>query len=226
MKRILQHFRYSQQKTQNLILVDFNDKLIQSIDKWEAHSTKYIFNEKSFPHRAFSLFLFDKNYRLLLQQRSNAKKTFPLLWANTCCSHQLYHENEDDQVMKYSRSEYYVKKRTLEELNFDIKDTQIELVQKIIYSAKDNDQYGEYELDYIYFAKLQQDQPKINGNPEEVNDCKWLSLNEFLQFKQLNKNSFTPWFNLINDSYLLNWWSKYQENNKSFFSKETIVKLN
>lgn len=30
--------------------------------------------------------------------------------------------------MKYSRSEYYVKKRTLEELNFDIKDTQIELV--------------------------------------------------------------------------------------------------
>jgi isopentenyl-diphosphate delta-isomerase len=45
-------------------------------------------------HRAFSLFLFDKQGRLLLQQRSPEKITFPLYWANTCCSHPLYNEAE------------------------------------------------------------------------------------------------------------------------------------
>ncbi|CAD8114747.1 unnamed protein product [Paramecium sonneborni] len=226
MKRIRLQFKFSQEKTQQLILVDFNDQLKEPIEKWLAHSTKYIFNQQSYPHRAFSLFLFDSQYRLLLQQRSNAKKTFPLLWANTCCSHQLYHGNENDALMKYRLSEYYVRQRTLAELNFDIKDTKIELIQKIIYSAKDSDQFGEYELDYIYFAKLEQEQPKIEWNPEEVQDCKWLSQREFLQFKQQNQKKFTPWFNLINDTYLMNWWTKYQENNKSFIQQETIVKLN
>lgn len=37
-------------------------------------------------HRAFSVFLFDSNNRLLLQQRASEKITFPDLWTNTCCS--------------------------------------------------------------------------------------------------------------------------------------------
>ncbi|CAD8147329.1 unnamed protein product [Paramecium octaurelia] len=226
MKRILNLYKYSVQQSQQLILVDFNDKLQKPMDKWLAHSTNYIFNQQSYPHRAFSLFLFDQNYKLLLQQRSNAKKTFPLLWANTCCSHQLYHENEDDNVTKYRRSDFYVRKRTQEELNFDLKDTPIELVQKIIYSAKDNEEFGEYELDYIYFAKIQQDQPRINGNPQEIQDCKWVSLDEFDQFSKHNKKSFTPWFNLINDSHLLNWWKKFKQNDQSFIIPEKIEKLN
>ena len=40
-------------------------------------------------HRAFSVFLFSPEGRLLLQQRAAAKITFPLIWANTCCSHPL-----------------------------------------------------------------------------------------------------------------------------------------
>ena len=40
-------------------------------------------------HRAFSVFLFDSQNRLLLQRRSSEKITFPLYWANTCCSHPL-----------------------------------------------------------------------------------------------------------------------------------------
>jgi isopentenyl-diphosphate delta-isomerase type 1 len=41
-------------------------------------------------HRAFSVFLFDKQNKLLLQQRAASKITFPSLWTNTCCSHPLY----------------------------------------------------------------------------------------------------------------------------------------
>lgn len=40
-------------------------------------------------HRAFSVFLFDSQGRLLLQQRAASKITFPDVWTNTCCSHPL-----------------------------------------------------------------------------------------------------------------------------------------
>ena len=37
-----------------------------------------------------SVFLFDAEGRLLLQQRAAGKVTFPSVWTNTCCSHPLY----------------------------------------------------------------------------------------------------------------------------------------
>jgi isopentenyl-diphosphate delta-isomerase type 1 len=40
-------------------------------------------------HRAFSVFLFDEQGRLLLQQRADEKITFPGFFTNTCCSHPL-----------------------------------------------------------------------------------------------------------------------------------------
>jgi isopentenyl-diphosphate delta-isomerase len=45
--------------------------------------------EKGLLHRAFSVFLFDEEGRLLLQQRADEKITFPGCWTNTCCSHPL-----------------------------------------------------------------------------------------------------------------------------------------
>ena len=49
-------------------------------------------------HRAFSVFLFNNNNQLLLQQRSSHKITFPLVWTNTCCSHPLYLPDELDTL--------------------------------------------------------------------------------------------------------------------------------
>jgi isopentenyl-diphosphate Delta-isomerase len=45
-----------------------------------------------FPHRAFSVFLFNTKGELLLQQRATEKITFPDHWTNTVCSHPLYFE--------------------------------------------------------------------------------------------------------------------------------------
>lgn len=44
-------------------------------------------------HRAFSVFLFDSDNKLLLQQRAASKITFPKVWTNTCCSHPLHGYN-------------------------------------------------------------------------------------------------------------------------------------
>ena len=45
-------------------------------------------------NRAFSVLLFDKSGRLLLQKRASHKITFPNVWANSCCSHPLYSDEE------------------------------------------------------------------------------------------------------------------------------------
>lgn len=55
-------------------------------------------------HRAFSVFLFDSQNRLLLQQRASEKITFPDMWTNTCCSHPLNTPSElveEDQLGKH-----------------------------------------------------------------------------------------------------------------------------
>jgi len=43
--------------------------------------------------RAFSVFLFNSEGKLLLQQRAPTKITFPNVWTNTCCSHPLFGYN-------------------------------------------------------------------------------------------------------------------------------------
>lgn len=49
---------------------------------------------KNMLHRAFSVFLFNSEGKLLLQKRSDTKITFPGYWTNTCCSHPLYNDDE------------------------------------------------------------------------------------------------------------------------------------
>jgi isopentenyl-diphosphate delta-isomerase len=70
-----------------LVAVTRMDQFIGSVDKWQAHTNKYITGGDSNPHRAFSIFLFNKENKLMFQRRSAEKKTFPLCWTNTCCSH-------------------------------------------------------------------------------------------------------------------------------------------
>ena len=73
--------------SEECILVDENDKVIGSDSKKNCHLNVNI--EAGKLHRAFSVFLFNSEGKLLLQQRSKAKITFPGLVTNTCCSHPL-----------------------------------------------------------------------------------------------------------------------------------------
>ena len=77
------------------LLVDNDDVVIGTATKEKAHRDAML-------HRAFSVLLFDpETGNLLLQQRSKYKVTFPMLWANTCCSHPLNNklENIDDTAL-------------------------------------------------------------------------------------------------------------------------------
>lgn len=71
------------------ILVDERDNIVGSANKYRSHQ----FTEKQpegLLHRAFSVFLFNHDNKLLLQQRALSKITFPGVWTNTCCSHPLH----------------------------------------------------------------------------------------------------------------------------------------
>jgi isopentenyl-diphosphate delta-isomerase len=86
MKNILPELPYTV-LLDTLILVTPHDEFASPVDKWKAHSNPYLSQNSSLPHRAFSIFLFNEHNQLLLQKRSADKRTFPLCWTNTCCSH-------------------------------------------------------------------------------------------------------------------------------------------
>ncbi|TGB15028.1 isopentenyl-diphosphate Delta-isomerase [Streptomyces sp. MZ04] len=64
-----------------LELVDEDGRTIGTAEKLSAHQAPGRL------HRAFSVFLFDEQGRLLLQQRALGKYHSPGVWSNTCCGH-------------------------------------------------------------------------------------------------------------------------------------------
>lgn len=75
--------------------VDEQDNILDTLTKYESHRLNPA-TSKAPLHRAFSVFLINPDTQeLLLQQRSDLKITFPLLWANSCCSHPIAGLQED-----------------------------------------------------------------------------------------------------------------------------------
>ncbi|WP_246884914.1 isopentenyl-diphosphate Delta-isomerase [Streptomyces sp. GESEQ-4] len=64
-----------------LELVDTSGQTVGVLDKLAAHTSP------GHLHRAFSVFLFDDEERLLLQRRALGKYHSPGVWSNTCCGH-------------------------------------------------------------------------------------------------------------------------------------------
>ena len=88
-----------------LILVDADDAEIGSRSKAECH------NGDGVLHRAFSVFLFDNEGRLLLQQRAAGKRLWPLYWSNTCCSHPRRGEQIDEAAGRRLHDELHTSAR-------------------------------------------------------------------------------------------------------------------
>ncbi|KAL9024112.1 MAG: hypothetical protein Q9196_006751, partial [Gyalolechia fulgens] len=177
-------------------------------------------------HRAFSVFLFDSQNRLLLQQRASEKITFPNMWTNTCCSHPLGVPGEtgadlDAAVQGVRRA---AQRKLDQELG--IKATQVPLDQfqfltRIHYRAPSDGKWGEHEsksssadqglstihsydlVDYILLIKSDVDH---TANPNEVQDTRYVSQGDLRQMFKDDSLQFTPWFKLICNTMLFEWW--------------------
>lgn len=161
-------------KEEHVILVNENDEQIGLMPKLEAH-------EKAVLHRAFSVFVFNKKGELLLQQRAVEKYHSPLLWTNTCCSHQRAGESNIEAG----------KRRLQEEMGFV---TELKEVFSFIYKAPFDNGLTEHELDHVMVGEFEED-PNIN--PEEVESFKWMQLEDVKKDIASNPELYTAWFKII-----------------------------
>ena len=165
---------------ENVILVDVLDNQLGLMPKMEAH-------EKAVLHRAFSVFIFNDEGELMLQQRAAHKYHSPLLWTNTCCSHQRDGESNIEAG----------KRRLIEEMGFK---TNLKEIFSFVYKAPFDNGLTEHELDHVMIGNFN-GTPKIN--PDEVASYKWMTLEAVKKDIKLQPNIYTAWFKIIfKESYL------------------------
>ena len=163
---------------ERVILVNEHDEPIGTMPKMEAH-------EKALLHRAFSVFVFNNKNELMLQQRAKHKYHSPLLWTNTCCSHQRVGESNIEAG----------KRRLMEEMGFV---TELKETTSFIYKAPFDNGLTEHEYDHIMVGQFN-DAPHIN--PNEVEAWKWMSLEAVKTDMEQHPEIYTAWFKIIFDKF-------------------------
>ena len=121
----------------------------------------------------------------MIQQRAKDKYHSPGLWTNTCCSHQR--EGESNIAAG--------KRRLQEEMGFttDLKET-----TSFIYKAPFDNGLTEHEFDHILVGNYN---GEPNLNPAEVQDYKWIGLEELKEDMKQHPEIYTAWFKIIFDKY-------------------------
>ena len=161
-----------------VILVNKNDKKIGLMPKMEAH-------KKGALHRAFSVFIFNNRNELMIQKRNINKYHSPGLWTNTCCSHQKDGESNISAG----------KRRLLEEMGFCV---ELNEIGSFIYNVGVDNGLIEHELDYILVGKYN---GNVKINSDEVDNWKWMSLDNIKDDIRIRSKNYTEWFKIIMDNY-------------------------
>ena len=169
---------YKEMKEENVILVNENDEQIGLMPKMEAH-------EKAALHRAFSVFILNDKNEVMLQQRAMNKYHSPLLWTNTCCSHQRVGESNIEAGSR----------RLYEEMGIK---TELKELFSFIYKAPFENGLTEHELDHVMIGYYN-DVPEVNA--EEVAGWKWMDIDAIKRDMDQYPNAYTVWFKIIFDEF-------------------------
>jgi len=158
---------------EEVILVDEFDTPVGVMEKMEAH-------RKALLHRAFSVFIFSRKGDMLLQRRALSKYHSGGLWTNACCSH----PRPDEETSEAAR------RRLSEELGFAVP---LEKIFDFTYRTEFDNGLTEYEFDHVYAGWYD---GVIHPNPEEVSECRWLSLEAIQAELAAFPSTYTSWFHL------------------------------
>ena len=162
-----------------VVLVDENDRETGVMEKMEAH-------RKGVLHRAFSVFIFNREGELMLQQRAAEKYHSPGLWTNTCCSHPRPGETPMAAAQR----------RLVEEMGFTC---DLSKQFDFIYCRELDQGLTEHELDHVFFGSYEQD-PEPNA--AEVDGWKWMQLHDIEVDMKQHPESYTEWFKICFDEVL------------------------
>jgi isopentenyl-diphosphate Delta-isomerase len=171
-------------KQDDVVLVNEKDEPLGQMEKMEAH-------RKGLLHRAFSVFIFNSEGKMLLQQRAADKYHGAYLWTNACCSHPF--PGEDVHVA--------AKRRLKEELGFQ---TEIEKIFDFIYIAPVENDLIEHEFDHVFAGSFD---GIFQFNPHEVMDTKFLDLRTIRSEIESEPERFTAWFKIAFPR-IEEWWGK------------------
>jgi isopentenyl-diphosphate delta-isomerase len=166
---------------EQVILVDEKDGEIGAMEKLAAHQNGGAL------HRAFSIFIFNEQGKMLLQQRSAGKYHFGGLWTNACCSHPRPGEKTADAAQR----------RLREEFNFG---TPLQKLFSFAYQAHDEKSgLTEREFDHVFIGNW-------NGAPQpnadEIGDWKWIEVAELRADIAKSPARYTPWFRIVLEQVL------------------------
>ncbi|MBI2259489.1 MAG: isopentenyl-diphosphate Delta-isomerase [Flavobacteriia bacterium] len=164
---------------EKLILVDENDNVIGTSNKLEVH-------QKGLLHRAFSILIFNTKGELLIQKRAVEKYHSKGLWSNTCCSHPIEGENEQNTINKKLKQEMGIV-------------TEVQFAYHFIYKIELDNGLIENELDKVYIGEYE---GEIKANPLEVSDFKWIGLELLRKEMASRPRDYTHWFKIIVNEHL------------------------
>ena len=159
---------------EKVILVDEKDNEIGTEEKIKAHQNGGKL------HRAFSIFIFNSQGQMLIHKRAKTKYHSPGLWTNACCSHPKPGESLKEAVHR----------RLKEEMGFDC---ELEEAFSFIYKADVGNGLTEWEFDHVFIGRFD---GEPEPNPEEVDDWKWMNIDELKKDIEQNPEKYTPWFRI------------------------------
>lgn len=161
-------------ETEQLILVDSDDNELGFLEKADCHDGDGVL------HRAFSLFLFDADGRLLLQKRSAGKRLWPEYWSNSCCSH----PRKGESMRSATR------RRLMDELNVG---AEVEFVYKFSYQARFGEMGSENELCWVFLGRSND---AVMVNETEIAATRFVSPADLQREFDATPEQFTPWFKM------------------------------
>lgn len=159
---------------ERVILVDENDQAVGTMEKLEAHRLGVL-------HRAISVFVFDSDKRLLLQQRAANKYHSAGLWTNTCCSHPAPDEMASAAAHR----------RLNEEMGLRVP---LHFAFAFTYRAPFGNGLIEHELDHVFIGYSE---AIPVPDPAEVAAYRWATYAEIDAAMQADPASYTAWFSII-----------------------------
>ena len=159
---------------ESVILVDERDRELGACAKLRAH-------EEGALHRAFSVFVFDRRGRLLIQKRAAAKYHSAGLWSNTACGHPRPGEATADAA----------RRRLREEMGLDC---ELRAAFEFVYRAELEGALVEHEYDHVFVGAHDGGDPA--PDPSEVEDWRWVGMDELRRELLEEPRRYSYWLKL------------------------------
>lgn len=164
-----------------VVLVTKEDKVIGEMEKMPAHYEGAL-------HRAFSILIFNEGGEMLIHKRAASKYHSPGLWTNACCSHPQLNESYKDGA----------EERLMAELGFTVA---LKEVHHFIYEAHFDNDLIEHEFDRVFVGNYN---GNIPFNPEEVDQIKWIKVEDLYDDINQNPEKYTEWFKILMNENMIN----------------------